>query len=105
MPRVQWKSGEQLEFLLSHEAGHKRHQDQQTLDRFWPRVFEQWYDRWPLVATPALIKKHKTRDAARMMMQNGRNKVHCFFFACLATIVLTPSIYSKSKPGSTTAVA
>ena len=97
--RIEWKSGEQLEFLLSQESSFRRCQDMKTLNHFWPRVFENWYDRWPIVSTPALSKKYGTPEAARIMVQKETNAVR-LIFSYLATIVLTPSVYSKSKTGS-----
>jgi hypothetical protein len=86
-PRADWKSGEQLEFLLSQEGSFRRCQDQKTLDHFWPRVFEEWYNRWPIFASSALSRRHGTPEAARVMLQKEKNAVRVYF--CLARCHLT----------------
>lgn len=76
--RADWKSGEQLEFLFSQEAVFKRYQDQKTLDHFWPRVFKEWYDRWPIVPSLDLRREHGSAEAARVMIQKEKNAVRLF---------------------------
>ena len=95
--RVGWKSGEQLEFLLSQESSHKRHQDLNTLDHFWPRVFEGWYDRWPIVATPAMTRRHKTQEDARVMMQKARNKVRYILLSSASLALCLPHPYAANQ--------
>ena len=71
-----WKSGEQLEYLLTEEANFKRAQDAKALDPFWSRVFEEWHHRWVLPdPSPALCLKWKTPDALRDAVKKARNKV------------------------------
>ena len=70
-----WKTGEQLEFLLYQWPVFKRAQDNKSLDRFWPRVFEDWFKRWPVRSTPTLIKEHGSPEAARLMAQKEKNTV------------------------------
>ena len=72
--REEWKSGEQLEFLLFHESGFKLCQDAKKLDRFWLRTFEEWYRRWPL-PSPSSTLPEKDRSAALLAAQKEKNTV------------------------------
>ncbi|KAF9779415.1 hypothetical protein BJ322DRAFT_1113226 [Thelephora terrestris] len=81
--RFDWKSGVQLEFLLTQEARFRRCQDEKTLDRFWPKVFEEWYHQWPIVPSIAMTRKHGSPEAARMMMQQEKNtQIKSWFNNC-----------------------
>ena len=73
--RSGWKTGEQLEFLLSRFSNFKRSQDEKTLDRFWPRLFEDWYDRWPVPANPTMSKNYGSPEANRLMAQKAKKTV------------------------------
>ena len=71
-----WKSGEQLEFLLSHETEYKRLQTEKRLDHFWPRVLEEWYHRWKLPPpSPDMVEKCRTPDDALAKMRKKKTKV------------------------------
>lgn len=98
-----WKSGDQLEFLLSQESSFRRAQDARTLDRFWQKVFDEWYHRWPLPSCPTLTHGHNTAETARFMLQKEKNKVRgsCY----LLSPHTDPTLDSKSKPGLTTGLA
>lgn len=76
-PRPGWKTGEQLEFLLSRYASFKSAQNNKTLGRFWQRVFEDWYLRWKLPSAPYpdLLLKYGTLEEARFMIQKSKNAV------------------------------
>ena len=80
-PKESWKTGEQLEFLLSRYTSFERAQDAQTLDRFWLRLFEDWYHRWKLPSspTPELLRQYGTMEEARFMIQTKKNAVRSFF--------------------------
>lgn len=75
VPRTGWKTGEQLEFLLSHWQTFKRCQDGKKLTPFWPYVYDHWYQRWPIVPTPDAIELYGTPENARLMLQEGKNAV------------------------------
>ena len=72
--REDWKSGEQLEFLLFHESSFKLCQDAKKLDRFWLRTFEEWYRRWPL-PPPSPALSEKDRSDALLAAQKDKNLV------------------------------
>ena len=70
-----WKSGEQLEFLLSRESSFKSCQDNKTLGQFWLRVFDVWYTCW-LIPTPTTFTQEQgSPEAARLMLQKDKNLV------------------------------
>ena len=102
--RPGWKTGEQLEFLITNWPTFRRAQDTKTLDQFWDRIFDQWHARWPPPApSAALSKTHGSSEAARLMLQKDRNTVcHISFSFILA--LLTRRSSSKSETGSTTVV-
>ena len=70
-PRKAWKTGEQLEFLLSKWEAFKRAQYEKKLDRFWQRIFDLWYTRWPLPLSSTLPQP----EAARLMARGKKNAV------------------------------
>lgn len=70
-----WKTGEQLEFLLSQWKSFKRAQDAKTLDKFWPRVFEEWFTRWPVPSSPSLARSHNSIEEGRLALQKAKNTV------------------------------
>ena len=89
--KAAWKTGEQLEFLISNWVTFVRHQGAKKLDHFWPRLFEDWHKRWPPHSTPALNKKYETEEAARLMVQKAKNAVrgryHIFILIILTRLV------------------
>ena len=74
-----WKSGEQLEFLLSQESSFKRCQDGKTLGQFWPRVFDVWYSRWPIPTPTTFTREEGSAEGARLMSQKDKNLVRDSF--------------------------
>jgi len=80
--RTGWKTGEQLEFLISRWPEFKRAQDKKALsDQFWPKVFEDWHNRWPVSASPSSVKEHGSTELARLMLQSDNNGVCNTFYA------------------------
>ena len=73
--RTGWKTGEQLEFLLSHWASFKRSQNNKTLDQFWPRVFDQWHRNWQITPSRASCREYGNPENARLMLQQSKNTV------------------------------
>lgn len=79
-PPGAWKTGEQLEFLLANEQAFKRAQEAKTLDRFWRKVFEEWYHQWEIPSSPSLILEYGSVAEGRVMLQKETNGVrfnHC----------------------------
>jgi len=74
-PRSGWKTGEQLEFLLSYWKGFKSAQTAKALDRFWPRVYYEWHRIWETIPSADSCKAHGNPENARLMMQKKINKV------------------------------
>ena len=73
--RPDWKTGEQLEFLVCRWDKFKRAKDAKTLDHFWSMVWEDWYSRWPVPSSPPLTQECKTIEEARLMLQKEKNTV------------------------------
>ena len=85
--RVAWKTGEQLEYLLSHWGNFVTHQNEKGLDRFWPRVYDGWYKKWPITPSPELVKEHGSRENAILTLRSENNGVRITSFPeflCLA---------------------
>ena len=70
-----WKTGEQLEFLISCWRTFKHAQDIKGLDKFWPKVFEDWYIRWPIPHSPSLAQLHGSIEEGHLVLQKGKNVV------------------------------
>ena len=92
--RSGWKTGDQLEFLLSHWGSFKRAQDAKGLNRFWAKIFEDWYDRWPVPSSPSLVREYGSIEATRLMLQKEKNTVRDDFYP-FALITLTQCLSSK----------
>lgn len=74
-PRSDWKTEEQLEFLLAYWEKFKRAQDNKALDSFWPKVYEDWYTRWPISSSASLVLKYGSIQEGRLMLQKDKNAV------------------------------
>jgi hypothetical protein len=73
--RSGWKTGEQLQFLRSRFKGFKHAQDTKTLDRFWSKLLDDWYNSWPIPSSPSLAREYGTVEEARLMLQKEKNAV------------------------------
>lgn len=73
--RPGWKTGEQLEFLISRWRTFKRAQDIKGLDKFWPKVFEDWYIHWPIPHSQSLVRSHGSVEEGRLVLQKEKNVV------------------------------
>ena len=69
-----WKTGEQLEFLLSCWKSFKIAQNAKRLDQFWQRVFDEWYSRWP-IPSPRASHAGEPPENLRLMAQKEKNAV------------------------------
>lgn len=85
--RSGWKTGEQLEFLISNWLAFKRAQDNKALNQFWDRIFDQWHTRWPSVPSAALSKTHGSPEAARLMLQKDKNSVCDILFSSMFALL------------------
>ncbi|KAF9777388.1 hypothetical protein BJ322DRAFT_1025784 [Thelephora terrestris] len=75
-----WKTGDQLEFLLSHWEDFKQAQDTKKLDPFWQRVFAGWYERWPIPPSPPSSHAHESPENIRLMAQKAeKTKIKNWF--------------------------
>lgn len=72
---IAWKTGEQLEFLLSREEAFKRAQDGRALEPFWQKVFEDWYHQWEIPSSPSLALTYGSITEGRIMLQKEKNAV------------------------------
>lgn len=75
-----WKTGEQLEFLLRRWGDFKRAQNAKKLDNFWPRVFEDWYTNWPIPSSPSLALEYGTVEDGRLKLQQAKSTVRLNFY-------------------------
>jgi hypothetical protein len=70
-----WKTGEQLEYLLENWPRFKQAQDGGKLDRFWQRIFAEWHTRWPTTVTPGSSYANEPPENVRLMLQSEKKKV------------------------------
>ena len=70
-----WKTGEQLEFLLENWPRFKQAQDAKKLDQFWDRIFAEWHTRWPTTVAPGSFRSREPLENVRLMLQKERRKV------------------------------
>ena len=83
-----WKTGEQLEFLLSRWEDFKHAQATKALDRFRRQTYDEWYNRWPISSSPSLAQEYGSIEAGRLMLQKDKNAVSYNVFSCIV-ITLT----------------
>ena len=81
-PPAAWKTGEQLEFMLSKWSLYLTHQNEGTLDRFWPPVFDHWQRTWVVEPPAKAVKKHGGRENAILVIRSETQVVsvtnsHC----------------------------
>ena len=89
--RVAWKTGEQLEYLLSRWGEFVTHQNEKGLDRFWPRVYDGWYKKWLITPSPELVKEHGSRENAILTLRSENNGVRIMsFYKFLRLVPLIP---------------
>ncbi|KAF9642316.1 hypothetical protein BDM02DRAFT_3193503 [Thelephora ganbajun] len=72
-PRTAWKTGEQLEWLLSRWEDFITHQTEGMLDRFWPRVYHAWYLKWPITPTPQSVNQWGSHENAVLTLRSESN--------------------------------
>ena len=77
--RPDWKTGEQFQFLLTCWDNFKSAQDTKALDRFWPKVYEDWYTRWPIPSSPSLAREYGSIEEGRIILQKEKNTVRDSF--------------------------
>ena len=53
---------EQMEYLESHKASYLIAQSTKKTSEFWPPVWEEWLERWPVELSDEDIKEGKTLD-------------------------------------------
>ena len=70
-----WKTGEQLEFLLENWPRFKQAQDVKKLDQFWERIFAEWHTRWPTVVAPGSSHANEPIKNVRLMLQKEKRTV------------------------------
>ena len=70
-----WKSDDQVNYLISHWLDFKAHQAAGALDRFWPRVFDGWYQKWPVTSTPEAVAEYGSPANAVLALRLGTNSV------------------------------
>jgi len=73
--RKAWKTGEQFEYLLSCWDEYLTHQDRKKLKRLWLRIYDHWYNEWPITPTPESVVKHGSPEKALDVFRKLNNKV------------------------------
>lgn len=73
--RMAWKTEEQLEHMVTYWGSFLTHQNAGTLERFWPRVYDGWYQRWPITPSSESIKEHGSRENAILALRSENNNV------------------------------
>lgn len=81
--RVAWKQGDQLEYMLSHWESFVTNQNEKKLDRFWPRVYDGWYKKWPITPSLESIGKYGSRENAILALRSENNNVSITSFYAL----------------------
>lgn len=64
------------------------HQSNGSVERFWPRVYEDWYTQWPITPTPQEIAEAGSASGAILIFRNENNKVRI-----LARLFIYPYLY------------
>ena len=104
-----WKTEEQVEYMLSHWSGYIAHQATKSLVRFWPRVYEGWYKRWAVTLPPEMIRKHGSTAAADKAFRTDNNEVSTTKKLSLVPLIIrTPHqkirtwFHNRARPNSKT---
>ena len=90
-PKAALKTGEQLEYLLSQWTDFVANQTAGSLDRFWPRVYDPWYQRWPISPTPQAVTQHGSLEKAKSVLRLENNQVRITDFYAQAPDFSYPS--------------
>ena len=78
--RLDWKTEEQRTFLVNRWESFKRAQDAKALDRFWAKLFEDWYTFWPVPSSPSLVQKYGSIEEGHLALQKEKNSVCDSFY-------------------------
>ena len=98
-----WKTGEQLEYMLSVWSVYLTHQDEGTLSKFWPRVFDHWQKTWKIVPSASDVKEYGGPQEAILVIRAKTNKVRISNLCSLdVTTTAYPSSVREYVRGSTT---
>jgi hypothetical protein len=73
--RIAWKTGEQLEYLLSQWSTFLAHQNEGKLERFWPHVYQYWNKKWAITPTAESLEQHGSDSAAILALRGERSTV------------------------------
>lgn len=98
--RAAWKTGEQLEYLLTHWTGYVTHQNKKTLASFWSRVYDGWYRKWPITPSIESMAKHGSREGAILALRSENNSVRItiFYISYSWSRLLSEDPYVVSQP-------
>ena len=58
-----WATDEQAEYLESCKASYLTVQSTKKTSEFWPPVWEEWFERWPLSLSEKDIENSKMMDS------------------------------------------
>lgn len=73
--KAAWKTGEQLEYMYSLWSDFIAHQNTKRLARFWPRVYDGWYQRWKFTPPPDSTDSLDPLGTAELAFKRENNKV------------------------------
>ena len=104
LPPAAWKTGVQLEFMLSKFSLYLTHQNEGKLDRFWPPIFDYWQKTWPIDPPATAVKKHGGRENAIVVIRRETQVVRVTTNTILPPIINPPPIREFGR-GFTTPLA
>jgi hypothetical protein len=73
--RAGWKTGEQLEWMLTHWSKYLNHQNEKSLERFWPHIYHGWHTKWPITPSSEAVALYGSREEAILVLRMEINTV------------------------------
>lgn len=99
--KAAWKTGEQLEYMLSLWSDFIAYQNSKRLARFWPRVYDGWYKRWKFTPPPGSTETLGALGTAESAFKKKNNKVRIIISYRCTTVRPFTSLTRGFAPGST----
>ncbi|KAH9834381.1 uncharacterized protein C8Q71DRAFT_724986 [Rhodofomes roseus] len=71
MPTCQWTTDAELDFLQSYQESFRSHQLSQSLQRFWPDIYNTWFTVFPEKSRILPDVEGKLSDEQQTLLQNS----------------------------------